>query len=119
MVTGGHVHSPTSCHSLHVSTEISWLPDLSGESEAEAVTAYGTVLCTKCLPSAPAEWTTRAPRPADPNECPGSRKYVPGANLRFTSPRGVCPVCGQTISVTRATRARNRERPEPDSKEFA
>lgn len=119
MVTGGHIHSSTSCHSLHVSTQIGWLPDLSGESEAYAVAAYGAVLCSKCFPSAPVAWTTTAPRPADPNECPGSKKYVPGANLRLCSPRGVCPVCGQSISVTRNAKARKHDLPSPDSKEIA
>lgn len=106
MVPGGHIHRSTACHSLHISTQISWLPELSGESEAEAVSAYGTVLCTHCFPSAPVEWTTKAPKPADPNECPGSRKYVPGANMRLCSPRGTCPECGQTVSVTSRGNAR-------------
>uniref|UniRef100_A0A5Q5BT35 Uncharacterized protein n=2 Tax=unclassified Mycobacterium TaxID=2642494 RepID=A0A5Q5BT35_MYCSS len=106
MVPGGHIHRSTACHSLHISTQISWLPELSGESEAEAVNTYGTVLCTHCFPSAPVEWTTKAPKPADPNECPGSRKYVPGANMRLCSPRGTCPECGQTVSVTSRGNAR-------------
>ncbi len=112
MVPGGHIHSSTACHSLHVSTQIGWLPDLSGESEAEAVATYGTVLCTKCFPTAPVEWTTKAPNPVDPNLCPGSNNYVPGANLRLCSPRGTCPECGQTgISVTKRGLARKHDRP--------
>lgn len=106
MVPGGHIHRSPSCRSLHPSTQIGWLPELSGESEAEAVAAYGTVLCTHCFPSAPVEWTTKAPKPADPNECSGSRKYVPGANMRLCSPRGTCPDCGETVSVTSTGKAR-------------
>lgn len=111
VVQGGHIHSSTMCHSLRLTTRIGWLPDLSGESEADAVAAYGTVLCSKCFPSAPVEWTTKAPKPLDPSECPGSRKYVPGANLRLCSPRGTCPECGQHVSVTSTAKARKHDRP--------
>lgn len=113
VVQGGHIHSSTMCHSLRITTRIGWLPDLSGESEADAVAAYGTVLCSKCFPSAPVEWTTQAPKPLDPNECSGSRKYVPGANLRLCSPRGTCPECGQYVSVTSTAKARKHDRPKP------
>jgi hypothetical protein len=106
MVPGGHIHSSTACHSLHISTQISWLPDLSGETEGDAVRAYGSVLCTHCFPSAPVEWTTKAPKPVDPAQCPGTGLYVPGANLRLCSPRGVCPECGGTVSVTSRGNAR-------------
>lgn len=109
MVPGGHIHSSTACHTLHVTTQIGWLPDLSGESEAEAVNAYGSVLCTHCFTSAPVEWTTKAPKPVDPTLCPGSKNYVPGANLRLCSPRGTCPECGQTVSVTSRGNARKHE----------
>jgi hypothetical protein len=110
-MVGGHIHSSTACHSLHITTRIGWLPQLSGESEAEAVAAYGTVLCTKCFPSAPVEWTTKAPKPVDPELCPGSNKYVPGADLRLYSPRGTCPECGQIVSVTKIANARKHKRP--------
>ncbi len=99
-MVGGHIHSSTACHTLHAATQIGWLPDLSGESEAEAVTAYGSVLCTHCFPSAPVEWTTKAPKAVDPALCPGSKNYVPGADLRLCSPRGTCPECCQLVSVT-------------------
>ncbi len=91
---------------LHITTQIGWLPDLSGETEAEAVAAHGAMLCTHCFPAAPVEWTTKAPKPVDPDECPGSRNYVPGANLRLCSPRGTCPQCGRTVSVTSRGNAR-------------
>ena len=38
-------------------TSFSWLPTLSGLSEADAVEAHGAILCTVCFPSAPVEWT--------------------------------------------------------------
>ncbi|MFV8227497.1 hypothetical protein [Mycolicibacterium fortuitum] len=111
MVPGGHIHSSTGCHSLRITTRISWLPQLSGESEAEAVGAYGTVLCTKCFASAPVEWTTQGPEPVDPKLCPGSKKYVRDADMRLYSPRGTCPECGQWISVTKSGLARKHDRP--------
>lgn len=57
-VSGGHIHSSAACHSLRPTTRIGWLPELSAESEEEAVTRYGSVLCTFCFPSAPVGWTT-------------------------------------------------------------
>lgn len=111
MVPGGHIHSSTRCHSLRITTRISWLPELSGESEAEAVAAYGTVLCTKCFASAPVEWTTKAPEAVDPKLCPGSKKYVRDANLGLYSPRGTCPKCGRWVSVTKSGLARKHDRP--------
>lgn len=109
MVPGGHIHRSTTCHTLHATTQISWLPDLSGESETEAVAAHGSVLCTHCFPSAPVEWTTKAPKAVDPSLCAGSNNYVPGANLRLRSPRGTCPECGRTVSVSSRGNARKHE----------
>lgn len=59
MVEGGHIHSSTACHTLRPTTRVAWLPQLSGESEKDAVDAHGTVLCSICYPSAPVAWTTR------------------------------------------------------------
>lgn len=113
IVPGGHIHSSTACHTLHITTQIGWLPELSGESEAEAVAAYGTVLCSQphCFPTAPVEWTTKTAKPLDPDQCPGSTHYVPDANLRLCSPRGTCPQCGHTVSVTSRGNARKHKRP--------
>lgn len=111
MVPGGHIHSSTACHSLRITTRISWLPQLSGESEAEAVALHGTVLCSKCFSSAQTEWTTQAPEPVDPKLCPGSKEYVRDADMRLYSPRGTCPECGQWISVTKSGLARKHDRP--------
>lgn len=110
MVPGGHIHSSTACRSLHITTEISWLSELSGETEGDAVRAYGSVLCTHCFPSAPVEWTTQATKSVDPKQCPGTGRYVAGANLRLCSPRGACPECGTTVSVTSLGNARKHRR---------
>lgn len=53
----GHIHSSMDCHSCYSTTEYIWLPDLSGETEADAVAAEGEILCTFCFPSAPSAWT--------------------------------------------------------------
>lgn len=51
----GHVHSSTECHTCRDTTTYGWLPELSGESEADAVTKLGAVLCSVCFASAPVE----------------------------------------------------------------
>ena len=107
LVPDGHIHSSACCHSLHVTTRIGWLPELSGETEAAAVAAHGPLLCSKCFPLAPVEWTRGNQTPAD--QCSGSGHYVPNANLRYRSPRGICPVCGQTVSVTSRAKARRHK----------
>lgn len=56
--SGGHVHKDTSCSTCFVTTEYQWLTELSGLTEAEAVAAYGEILCSVCFPSAPVAWTT-------------------------------------------------------------
>lgn len=55
-VVGGHVHNNEGCFTLRMDTLTYWLPELSGDTEADAVEAYGEVLCSHCYPSAPAEW---------------------------------------------------------------
>lgn len=57
LVPGGHIHSSQGCFTLRPTTQIGWLPQLSGLTEADAVAAHGTVLCSHCFPSAPVEWT--------------------------------------------------------------
>lgn len=55
--SAGHVHSSTNCHTCKQTTTYGWLPELSGKSEEEAVSALGTVLCSVCFPSAPVAHT--------------------------------------------------------------
>lgn len=55
--TNGHIHADTSCSTCYATTLFSWLPELSGLTEADAVESYGEILCSVCFPSAPAEWT--------------------------------------------------------------
>ncbi len=54
----GHIHSSMSCHTCRFSTTYGWKPELSGQTEVEAVEACGPALCTVCFPSAPTDWTS-------------------------------------------------------------
>ncbi len=55
--TNGHIHSSLNCSTCRIDTQFAWLPTLSGLTEAEAVEAHGSILCSVCFPSAPVEWT--------------------------------------------------------------
>lgn len=58
----GHIHSSMACSTCRVTTEFGWLPELSGQTEADAVAAHGPLLCSVCFPSAPVEWTVGKPK---------------------------------------------------------
>ncbi|WNM69034.1 hypothetical protein SEA_TRIBLETROUBLE_93 [Mycobacterium Phage TribleTrouble] len=93
LVPGGHIHRSRGCSSLRITTRIGWLPNLSGETEADAVAEHGAMLCTKCFPSAPVEWTIG--KPVDPNACPGSgERPVEGTIVRrYRSAYAECTGC--------------------------
>lgn len=55
-VVGGHIHNNEGCHTVRDTTLTYWLPELSGDTEADAVEAYGEVLCSHCYPTAPVAW---------------------------------------------------------------
>lgn len=57
----GHIHKDMHCSTCYITTEYSWLTDLSDMTEAEAVKAFGSVLCSVCYPTAPTEWTNGEP----------------------------------------------------------
>lgn len=56
VVPGGHIHTNEGCFTLRTNTVTAWLPELSGDSEADAVEVYGEVLCSHCFASAPVAW---------------------------------------------------------------
>lgn len=56
--SAGHVHSSTCCSTCRPTTRYGWLPQLSGQTEAQAVSELGPTLCTICFPSAPLDWTS-------------------------------------------------------------
>ena len=109
LVPGGHIHASTGCHSLRITTLITWLPSLSGETEAEAeaVAEHGALLCTKCFPSAPVEWTIGK---TDPRKCNGA----PDRETR----RGryaACRECGYVGALTTHGSLRKHKRQAPDA----
>lgn len=113
LVTGGHIHASTGCHTLRPTTMVGWLPDLSGLSEADAVAAHGTILCTHCFPTAPVEWTVGPVKAEDPTTCPGSGRGPVSGTIkhRAYSAYGRCPECGTDQVVTAAVRVRKHRRP--------
>ena len=48
-----HIHASLHCRTLHPTTRMSWAPQLSGKTEAEAVAELDEALCSVCFPSAP------------------------------------------------------------------
>lgn len=55
----GHVHSNRACSTCYVRTQFGWLPQVSGQPEAEIVAQAGEGACTVCYPSAPVETLNR------------------------------------------------------------
>jgi hypothetical protein len=53
--SAGHVHATRACHTCRPTTTYGWRPDLSGNTEAEAVAKLGPALCSVCFPTAPVE----------------------------------------------------------------
>jgi hypothetical protein len=109
---GGHIHSGRQCPSIGPRTELAWLPDVSGMDWREAYKALPqnlsagspAIMCTKCYPDAPVDWTVKQ---ADPTVCPGSGKsawehmteHQRGLYMKY----GKCPYCpddADLVSVT-------------------
>lgn len=107
LVPGGHIHKdmhcPT-CNKMGQLTDFSWLPELSGLIEADAVAVHGAILCTVCFPSAPVEWTNGlelAEEAKKAARCSGSGK-APGKDDRPNRHHKYqpCSVCGDYQTVT-------------------
>jgi hypothetical protein len=112
--TGGHIHSSMVCSTCRPSTTYGWLPDVSGQTEAEAVKAHGAILCTVCFPTAPVEWTRGHDKPAD-THCPGSGTWdYPRDTARLgycTGNYGVCSHCDTRVTVTASRKLRKHQAP--------
>lgn len=98
-----HIHSSQHCSSFRDNTQIGWLPNLSGQTEAEAVAEHGAILCTKCFPSAPVEMTDGRGVPVTDGTCPGSgQRFDPEqpntAHYHF-GPMATCPSCGELVGL--------------------
>lgn len=114
--TGGHVHKSRNCSSCYVTTEFAWLPGASGQDGAGLIAMFGSKVCTVCFPEAPisdlkaAEKEAAKAKAAADGYCSGHGKYAKDNGLfnRY-SPRGECPDCGQTVSVTKLTKVRKHK----------
>lgn len=61
MVPGGHIHNRNyTCHTLRPTTQVAWIPKLSGDTVEDAVATYGPALCSHCYKDAPVEWQQKA-----------------------------------------------------------
>lgn len=52
----GHIHSSTRCQTCRITTAFGWMPEKSGQSQAEAIAGmgpYAESLCSVCFPDAP------------------------------------------------------------------
>jgi hypothetical protein len=112
IVPGGHIHASRSCHTLRATTRLGWLPDLSGETEEDAVVAHGPLLCSVCFPSAPVEWTLGVQAPDD--QCPGSKTAdYPRETARmgyYSGNYGVCSHCGERVTLTASNLLRKHKK---------
>lgn len=110
---GGHIHSSMNCSTCNKrgqATRFGWLPNLSGQTEPEAVAAHGAILCTVCYPSAPVEWTDRR----DDSVCTGSGdSYDPEQPKRtgyYSGNWGTCKGCGTRQTVSKTGRIRKHKK---------
>lgn len=118
LVAGGHIHADmdcSTCNNGRQPTEFSWLPELSGLTEADAVAEHGALLCSTCFPSAPTEWTNfyevqAAAKKAA--QCPGSGTwdYPSGTRRRYVP----CDHCGEVVSITSTGKLRAHKPPAAD-----
>lgn len=113
LVPDGHIHASRSCSTLRPTTVLGWLPALSGLSDADAVSAHGPLLCSRCFPDAPVAWTLGAAAEPDPAVCTGSGQApVDGSTVRRAYSRyGTCPACNTQVVVTSNYVLRKHKRP--------
>jgi hypothetical protein len=116
----GHIHRSTNCQSLHRTTQLAWLPELSGADDEQIIAHAGFSACTFCYPDAPThpsfikgQQEAAAAEQAKQNaRCPGSGTYAaPGSyDARLHSPWTRCPECGEGVSVTSTGKLRAHKR---------
>ena len=107
LVPGGHIHASTGCHSLRITTLISWLPELSGETEAEAVAEHGACCAPSASPrrqsSGRSARSTRASATGAPDMDRRRGRYAP------------CRECGYVGHITRHGNLRKHKRQAPEA----
>jgi hypothetical protein len=110
-VQDGHIHSGTRCQggSIRNTTRVGWRPELSDKDAADAVAALGPLLCTKCFPSAPVEYTRGLEKTLAPGYCTGQGQRGADLQMQYASPRGKCPECGQKVGVTSLGKVRRHK----------
>lgn len=114
----GHYHRTTACSTCFATTRFAWVPTLSDKTEDEIIAATGHMACTVCWPNAPvhpafvaglkaAEAAEEAKREG---LCEGTGQYTKDrSGMSYASPRGPCPVCGRTVSVTSTGKVRKHQ----------
>jgi hypothetical protein len=106
----GHIHSSMRCSTCRWDTRFSWLPELSGLTEKDAVDAYGTRLCSVCFPTAPVEWTLGIEKPVDPDTCEGSgtndNNWAATGYRRYAK----CDHCGRVMGVSSHGKTRKHKK---------
>lgn len=78
----GHIHSSMYCSTCYDTTTYGWLPNLSGQTEAEAVAFGGSNLCTVCFPSAPSDYVGGKLSQADAEKLAKGEKLVTAEEKR-------------------------------------
>ncbi len=78
VVPGGHIHTNDGCFTLRWNTDVRWAYQISGDSVADAIDAYGEALCSHCYPEAPVAQTLGKVA-VDPNGHPITRAEAQAA----------------------------------------
>jgi hypothetical protein len=120
VVMGGHIHSSmacSTCNKMGKATRFGWLPERSGQSEAEALESlvtesHKTVLCSVCFPTAPVAWTVVR---QDDSVCKGSGTwdYKEGGKQRlgfYTGNYATCAHCDTPQTVLRGGKFRKHKK---------
>lgn len=118
---GGHIHSSmdcSTCNKMGQLTSFGWLPELSGETEEQAVAAHGAILCTVCYPSAPVSWTNAhevAAEAKKATQCKGSGSYL-NRDLKHrvgyvAGNWATCETCGDPVTLTKSFKLRAHKPP--------
>lgn len=97
-VPDGHIHSSRACHTLRITTDVRWLPEMSGQDETTALAALGEaghILCTVCYPSAPVILT--APRPT--REQAAANRAAAAERARVADPKLIATADGTPLRV--------------------
>lgn len=119
IVQGGHIHSSMHCSTCNKNgkaTQFGWLPELSGQTEAEAVAANGALLCTTCWPTAPTAWTNfydqeAARKAAEYCSGSGTKDWKDGKVRTgfYSGNGGYCSHCGGWAGTTSKTNSAIRK----------